>query len=265
MSKKSTAEEIHASVRQHYAQVVESVSSGCCGPTPCCGTSSPVEISKRAGYTPIQIKVVPEESNLGLGCGNPTAIAALKPGERVLDLGSGAGFDCFLAAKAVGESGYVIGVDMTPEMVAKARANAHRSGYKNVEFRLGEIERLPIESHSVDVIISNCVVNLAPDKHIVLKEAFRVLKPGGRLAITDIVAKQPVPETIRNDAHLWSRCAAGALPIDDWKATLSELGFKDINIKPIEHSADLMKTWSSTTDLRFFFTSAEIEAIKPLA
>lgn len=214
------------------------------------------------GYSPADIEVLPEGVDLGLGCGNPGAIAAIKPGEVVLDLGSGAGMDCFLAAKKTGATGRVIGVDMTSEMIAKARINAARIGLGNVEFRLGEIERLPVEADSVDVIISNCVINLSPDKLAVWREAHRVLKPGGRVAIADVVARGPVPEGIRADVNLWSCCAAGAQSLNELRSTLAEAGFSRIDIRPREESRELIKEWSSNADVSDYFVSADIEAFK---
>src|SRR4030043_1269161 len=206
-------EEIRKVVREGYAKIVKQDSS-CCDPvkSSCCGsTDLAQDISRNIGYTEEELKAVPEGANLGLGCGNPVALASLKEGETVLDLGSGAGFDCFLAANKVGNQGKVIGVDMTPEMLDKARENARKSDYENVEFRLGEIETLPAADNSVDVIISNCVINLAPDKGRVFKEAFRVLKPGGRLMISDIVLTKELPDAIKNSIEAYIGCLSGAI------------------------------------------------------
>jgi ubiquinone/menaquinone biosynthesis C-methylase UbiE len=200
---------------------------------------------------------------MGLGCGNPPAIASLQSGETVLDLGSGGGFDCFLAAKAVGERGHVIGVDMTPEMISKAQANAKKAGFGNVEFRLGEIENLPVTDNSVDVIISNCVINLSPEKKKVFKESFRTLKRGGRLAISDIVATAQLPDEVKNNLELYTGCVSGASPIDELKSTLKEIGFTDIRIKPIDGSKELIREWTSDSDIGDFVLSATIEAVKP--
>jgi ubiquinone/menaquinone biosynthesis C-methylase UbiE len=182
------------------------------------------------GYADADVKEVPEGANLGLGCGNPVALASLKQGEIVLDLGSGAGFDCFLAAKKVGEKGKIIGVDMTPEMIDKARANAEKGNYGNVEFRLGEIEHLPAADNSVDVIMSNCVINLAPDKGAVLKEAYRVLKPGGRLSISDLALRKELPEKIRSSIEAYVGCIGGAILLEDYKTAVRAAGFKDIKV-----------------------------------
>lgn len=215
-------------VREKYGRVaVESES--CCGASPCCGGQA-VEISKKIGYSDEELKSAPDGANLGLGCGNPLAIASLSEGETVLDLGSGAGFDCFLASGRVGKTGKVIGVDMTPEMLAKARRNAESGGYSNVEFRLGELENLPAADASVDVIISNCVINLVPDKRRVFQEAFRVLKSGGRLMISDIVLLAPLPEIVTNSVAAYVGCISGAVLKEDYLRMLEEAGFGEIRI-----------------------------------
>ncbi|HEX5636888.1 MAG TPA: arsenite methyltransferase, partial [Gammaproteobacteria bacterium] len=215
------------------------------------------------GYSTADANAVPEGANLGLGCGNPQAIAALQPGETVLDLGSGAGFDAFLAARAVGDKGRVIGVDMTHEMLAKARNNATSAGYTNVEFRLGEIEHLPVADASVNVIISNCVINLSPDKPQVFREAFRVLRPGGRLAISDIVASAELPEDVRHDLALYTGCMAGASPINVLEMYLRESGFADIRIQPKDTSREFIRDWAPGRKVEDYVVSASIEAIKP--
>lgn len=221
--------EIKKVVRERYARAAKQGSS-CCSTACCGGTAKPKEISKRIGYTDEEMQAVPTGSNLGLGCGNPTALASIKVGETVLDLGSGAGFDCFLASNKVGPNGKVIGVDMTEEMLAQARANALKGGYKNVEFRQGEIEKLPIEDNTIDVIISNCVINLVPDKERAFKEAFRVLKPGGRLMVSDIVLLKKLPESIRESVEAYVGCVSGALMKDKYLDAIKSAGFKDVSI-----------------------------------
>jgi SAM-dependent methyltransferase len=187
-------------------------------------------MSQKVGYSAEELAVIPEDANLGLGCGNPTAIAGLKAGETVLDLGSGAGIDCFLAAAKVGPRGRVIGVDMTPDMIDKARENARQAGAKNVEFRLGEIENLPAADGSVDVIISNCVINLSTDKPRVFREAFRVLKPGGRLMVSDLALKKPLPKAVRESVDVYVACVAGAMVKEDYLGAIREAGFKDVAV-----------------------------------
>lgn len=222
---------IKKKVREGYAKIAKQETS-CCGSIDvCCGNAtSPKDISKTIGYTDEQLQSVPEGANLGLGCGNPTAIASLRKGEIVLDLGSGAGFDCFLAAHKVGPTGKVIGVDMTPEMLQKARKNAKQNGYTNVEFRKGEIEKLPVEDNSVDVIISNCVINLSPDKRKVFQEAFRVLRPGGRLAVSDIVLLKELPDKIKNSVEAYVGCISGAIFKDKYLQLLRDAGFSEVTI-----------------------------------
>jgi len=224
--------EIKKIVRDGYARIAVQGST-CCGPvnSSCCGNlTSANEISKNLGYTDAELMTVPEGSNLGLGCGNPTGIASLKEGEIVLDLGSGAGFDCFLAAQKVGKRGRVIGVDMTPEMIEKARENAEKGKYENVEFRQGEIEKLPVENNSVDVVISNCVINLSPDKKQVFNEAFRVLKQSGRLTLTDIVILKELPDFIKNSFKAYVGCISGAVMKDRYLKLIKEAGFEEITI-----------------------------------
>ncbi len=218
-------------VRDGYAEVARQETS-CCGPAnTCCGPSDVTEtIAKKIGYSDEDLKAVPEGANLGLGCGNPVALATLEEGETVLDLGSGAGFDCFLAANKVGRSGKVIGVDMTPEMLDKARENADKGNYDNVEFRLGEIEHLPAADNSVDAIISNCVINLSPAKEKVFAEAYRILKPGGRLMISDIVLLKELPEVVKNSAEAYIGCLSGAMLKEDYIETMKTAGFKDPEI-----------------------------------
>lgn len=200
---------------------------------------------------------------MGLGCGNPQAIASLQPGETVVDLGSGGGFDCFLAAEAVGDTGCVIGVDMTLEMITKARENAAKAKVNNVEFRLGEIEQLPVADDSVDVIISNCVINLSPEKQKVFQEAFRILKPGGRLAVSDIVATAELPDEVKKDLELYTECIAGAEYMDKLKSMLGEIGFTNVCIKPVDCSKELIRQWVPGSKMEDFVVSATIEATKP--
>ena len=224
--------EIKKSVREGYAKVATQETS-CCGPasSSCCGSTSIRETSKKVGYSEEDMNMVPEGANLGLGCGNPVALASLKEGETVLDLGSGAGFDCFIAANQVGKTGRIIGVDMTPEMVEKARENAEKGNYQNVEFRLGELENLPAADNSVDVIISNCVINLVPDKSKTFREAYRVIKPGGRLMVSDIVLTKPLPEEIRNSIQAYIGCVSGASQKDDYLKEIEKAGFKDVIVQ----------------------------------
>jgi SAM-dependent methyltransferase len=219
--------------------------------------------STQLGYSDDDLAAVPDGADLGLGCGNPGAIAAMQAGETVLDLGSGAGFDAFLAARAVGPNGRVIGVDMTPEMVSKARANAETGSYDNVEFRLGEIEHLPVADGIVDVIISNCVINLSPDKAAVFADAFRVLRPGGRLAISDVVASAELPDEISSDLALYSGCVGGASLISELRSMLLEAGFEDVVIAPKDESKAFIEQWAPGRSVTDYVVSATIEAVKP--
>ncbi len=261
----------HDQVRQHvraaYGAVARAESGGCCAPgTGCCVPSdqSVAELLSRGiGYSAEETAAVPEGANLGLGCGNPQAIAALQPGETVLDLGSGAGFDCFLAVRQVGARGTVIGVDMTPDMVSRARANAVKGSYTNVDFRLGEIEHLPVADATVDVIMSNCVINLSPDKGQVFREAWRVLKPGGRLAISDIVTTAPLPAAMQQEVALHTACVAGAASVDELASMLADAGFTDIRIVPKDASREFIRHWAPDRGVEDFIASAAIEAIKP--
>lgn len=234
--------EIKKNVRKGYASLAKQ-SASCCAPTTSCCSNPSEAISKAIGYDEHEISSVPEGANLGLGCGNPVALASLKEGETVLDLGSGAGFDCFLAAQRVGEKGKVIGVDMTPEMVDKARENALEGNYRNVEFRLGEIENLPVADNSADIVISNCVINLSPDKPRVFKESFRALKPGGRLMVSDIVLQKELPTSIINSVSAYVGCISGAMLKDEYLATIKSAGFNDVkiveeNVFPIDYMAN---------------------------
>jgi arsenite methyltransferase len=257
----STPDEIKATVRQAYGDVATRKQTGCCGGTSCCG---PTETSSRGlGYSDDDLSSVPDGADLGLGCGNPQAIAALKPGERVLDLGSGAGFDVFLAARQVGPSGFVIGVDMTPEMVERARANAAKVGVAHVDFRLGDIEQLPVDDGAVDVIISNCVINLAPDKEAVFREAYRVLAPGGRLAISDVVAIGDLPAALAADPAAYTGCVAGAAPVAELERAIAATGFTHVRVAVQPSSRALMDSWFPGTGADQVVASALIEAVKP--
>jgi SAM-dependent methyltransferase len=259
------ANDLRDSVRQNYAKIARERGSSCCsGSASCCNdASAPGDISVKLGYTPEELDAVPDGANMGLGCGNPQAIAALRPGETVLDLGSGGGFDCFLAAQRVGPTGLVIGVDMTPDMISKARANAEIGSYANVEFRLGEIEALPAADASVDAIMSNCVINLSPEKPRVYREAYRVLKPGGRLAISDVVALQSLPEEIKNDIALLSGCVAGAALVDELEEMLRDAGFTRIDIRVLEASRTTIREWAPGSGIELYVASATIQAVKP--
>jgi arsenite methyltransferase len=258
-----TSEAIREAVRDNYGKVAEANACGC-GPS-CCDPSAAGDAKaagRAIGYTDEQLDAVPDGANLGLGCGNPQAIAALKPGETVLDLGSGAGFDAFLAASAVGTTGRVIGVDMTPQMITKARENAEKIGHANVEFRLGEIEQLPVADNSVDVIISNCVINLSPEKERVFRESYRVLRSGGRLAISDVVASAELPEEIQRDLALYSGCVAGASTIGTIETMLRDAGFEQIAITPKDESRNFIREWAPGRKVEEYVVSASIQARK---
>jgi SAM-dependent methyltransferase len=238
-------EKIKHVVRERYAEIAKRESSCCGSVSPCCGSPDMTQdTSKKIGYSEEELKAVPEGSNLGLGCGNPVGLASLKEGDTVLDLGSGAGFDCFLAANKVGKGGKIIGVDMTPEMIDKARENAIKATYENVEFRLGEIENIPVADDSVDVVISNCVINLSPDKRKVFKEAFRVLKPGGRLMVSDIVLMKELPGFIRDSVEAYVACVSGAMMKKEYLETIREAGFQQVKVIdeisfPIEYMVNI--------------------------
>jgi arsenite methyltransferase len=276
-------EEIQKVVRERYGKIaIQSGSSCCCGPSTsssCCGASTNLAsaIGKKIGYSNEEISMVPEGSNLGLGCGNPVALATLKEGDTVLDLGSGAGFDCFLASSKVGPKGKVIGIDMTAEMLDRAKENAKKGGYTNVEFRLGEIENLPVADNSVDAIISNCVINLSSDKQSVFDEAFRVLKPGGRLMVSDIVILKDLPENIRNSIDAYTGCIAGAMKKEDYLEAIKKSGFE--SVKVVEESSfsldcvvndpvaqktieDLNMTKKKIEDLSASVSSIRVQGIK---
>ena len=256
----SLAEEVRNTVREHYGKVAETNGAAGCAPG-CCGATA--SSSAALGYSAEELAAVPDGANLGLGCGNPHAIAGLRPGEAVLDLGSGGGFDCFLAARQVGLTGRVIGVDMTPQMISKARENARSAGVSNVEFRLGEIEHLPLSDASVDVILSNCVINLSPSKPDVLREAFRVLRPGGRLAISDVVATAPIPERFRGVDSALTGCIGGAAPVAELERMLTEAGFAEVAVRPRPQSRAFIKDWMPGTGVEDYIASATIEATKP--
>lgn len=299
----SEKERIREAVRERYGEIAKSrgivadesnLTASCCGPTQisvepsqavsCCGPSDassetsqtascgcsgsnfpPEKMSALMGYTNKDIDSIPDGANLGLGCGNPVALASLMPGETVLDLGSGGGFDCFLAAKEVGKTGKIIGVDMTPDMISKARKNAKKMKASNVEFRLGEIEHLPVADNSVNIIMSNCVINLSPDKLSVYQEAYRVLKPGGRLAISDIVATAALPNEIKKNLLLVTACVGGAETIHDTEKMLKKVGFQDIKITPNDNSRDLIREWDpdKSENVGDYVVSAYIEGVKP--
>jgi len=278
-------EKVRQNVREKYGRIASSGKTGCkMDPAPsCCGKAgdfltgnpattccespdlSPEQLAQFMGYTNDQLCGIPEGANMGLGCGNPVALSSLKAGETVLDLGAGGGFDCFLAARYVGDSGHVIGVDMTSEMVSKARLNAEKVSVKNVEFRLGEIEHLPVADNEVDIILSNCVINLSPDKSAVFKEVFRVLKPGGRLAISDIVATKALPDEIRKNMVLVTSCIGGAATVEALEKMLVEAGFKKIQIVPNEESRELIRQWDPHPgkNIADYVASASIQAVKP--
>jgi SAM-dependent methyltransferase len=252
--------EVKEMVRARYGGIATGADSSCCD-----GALPFTKKAQEMGYSAEELAAVPDGANLGLGCGNPQAIAAMRPGEVVVDLGSGAGFDCLLAARQVGPSGRVIGVDMTHEMLAKARENAAKVGTTNIEFRLGEIEHLPIADATADVILSNCVINLVPDKAQVFREAFRVLKPGGRLAISDVVNIAPLTADLAADKALVCGCVAGAAPRTEIEAWLQAAGFRDIRVTVRPESRDLVATWAPGRGIENYVASAIIEARKPAA
>lgn len=274
-------EQIRAAVRNRYATVAtadieknRSTLGGCCaskvqadtGESSGCGCGQSVSaegLESAIGYSAEDLGSAPAGANLGLGCGNPVALASLRDGETVVDLGSGGGFDCFLASARVGSGGRVIGVDMTAEMVAKARGNAQQAGVSNVDFRLGEIEHLPVSDNSADIIMSNCVINLSVDKLQVFREAFRVLKPGGRLAISDILATAPLPEEVKKDLALVSACVGGAATVEDTRSMLERVGFGEIRIELVEKSRNVVEACAQGSDAADYVTSAYVQAVKP--
>ena len=258
-------EAVRKAVRARYGEIAEQGIGGeGCSPSGCCVRGQVLDsLTTRLGYAPEQVQDIPEGANMGLGCGNPMAFADLKNGEVVLDLGSGGGFDCFQAARKVGPEGQVIGVDMTPEMVSKAREYAAEGNFANVDFRLGEIEALPVADNSVDIVISNCVINLSPDKERVFRDAHRVLKKGGRISISDIMATAPMPAELRNDMALLTGCVAGAASMEELKDMLRRNGFQDIRITPREQSRDIIPDWLPGRDVEDYVVSATIQATKP--
>jgi arsenite methyltransferase len=265
---KTTIEEdkVRQQVRERYGVIARLEQRGCgCGPS--CGDSTEAKISstdaEALGYSCSDVASVPEGSEMGLGCGNPTAIASIRPGETVLDLGSGGGFDCFLAAKQTGSTGKVIGVDMTPDMLSKARANAAKGAYDNVEFRLGEIENLPVADKTADLVISNCVINLSPNKGRVYTEIFRALKQGGRIAVSDIVALAPIPEDLKRDFMAYTGCVAGAASVFELESMLTSAGFTDIRLEIKQSSREFIDEWLPGKRAGDYVASANITATKP--
>ena len=261
-------EDVRKAVRNSYGRIAKRRDSCCAATSPCCQPAgSTADVAKKLGYTEKELQAVPEESNLGLGCGNPTALASLKEGETVLDLGSGAGLDCFLAAKKVGNRGKVIGVDMTPEMIDKARENAKKGNYGNVEFRLGEIENLPAADNSVDVVISNCVINLASDKGRVFKEAFRVLKPSGRLMISDIVLLKELPDSVKNSVEAYVGCLSGAIMKDKYLAAIRTAGFQETEIVGEASLSNMLSDMADNPEIKAIVEDLRIppEELKTLA
>ncbi len=252
------SDEVRSSVRKSYASIAQTENS-CCAPP----ADSASGKSRKLGYSEEELAAAPEGANMGLGCGNPTAIASLKAGETVVDLGSGGGFDCFLAAEKVGVQGRIIGVDMTPEMIEKARRNAQTMQAANVEFRLGEIEHLPVGDGTADVIISNCVINLSPEKAAVYRDAYRALKSGGRLCISDVVATAPMPEALRQDMAMVSGCIGGAAEVEEISRWLEETGFREVRISVKEESRTFIKDWAPGAGIEGYIASATIEATKP--
>jgi len=265
---KQKDDKIRSAVRDNYSRIALSGGTGCCrSNSSCCGKPDDItasEISMGLGYTKDDLFAAPEGANIGLGCGNPQAIASLKTGETVIDLGSGGGFDSFLAARAVGEQGLIIGVDMTPEMISKSLTNAAKAGFTNVDFRLGELEYLPVADGIADVIISNCVINLSPDKERVFSEAFRVLKPGGRIAISDVVATKEMPQDIREDIRFYAGCVGGAATIEEIQSIMQKAGFDQIRIELKPESRMFIRDWIPGSNIEDYVLSATIEAVKPL-
>jgi arsenite methyltransferase len=267
-------EEVRTAVRQRYGQIVRDFDKGaasCCGPSDCCGDTAPNVTRVEAFYATPDVAELPSDvTGMSLGCGDPVTLAALQPGATVLDLGSGGGIDCFLAARQVGPSGHVIGVDMTPDMLEKARANARKMGVENVEFRLGEIEHLPVADEAVDVIISNCVINLSADKPRVFREAYRALRPGGRLAVSDIVTHGELPPELKQDLDSWASCVAGAWVDKDYVGAIQAAGFVDVSIEEktmdqasIDDGPDQFGQGIDPAVLQRMIYSARVTATKP--
>ena len=280
MSKTIDSESVRQAVREGYGQIAQKESS-CCSGVSCCGSNAQdsAQLAKYVGYSAEELAALPEGANMGLSCGNPNALAALKPGEVVLDLGSGGGFDVFIAGRKVGATGRAIGVDMTPEMLAKARKNIgpyrERSGFDNVEFRLGEIEHLPLADHSVDVVISNCVINLSPDKPQVWREIARVLKPGGRVAVSDLALVRPLPPEILKMVEALVGCVAGAVLVSETERMAREAGLTSIGLKQKTDYVQAMTDWNDPLYKRIvehlpaglgpgdYISSLEVTAGKP--
>ena len=261
-----TQDRIRTHVRERYGEIAESRGSSCCGfsdESSCCsGESRAHKKGAKLGYSAEEVEASLESAELGLGCGNPTAISAIEPGETILDLGSGGGFDCFIASRKVGEKGHVIGVDMTPTMISIARKNAEKHWPKNVEFRLGEIEALPVADATVDAIMSNCVINLSPNKQAVFNESYRVLKSGGRLQISDIVATQEFPEYIAEDFATFTSCISGAALVSDLETMLTNAGFSEVTINVKEETRKMVSSWSESGKAGNYVASADIIAKK---
>jgi len=258
------SEQIRDFVRARYGAIAEQADDTCgCAATGCCCGGAGATYGEKLGYSAAELAAAPAGADLGLGCGNPLAIASIQPGETVLDLGSGAGFDCFLAARQLAGTGRVIGVDMTAAMVSKARGNARKGGYQNVEFRLGEIEALPVADATIDLILSNCVINLSPEKARVVHEAFRVLKPGGRLAIADVIATKPLPAELKKKLSAIGACIGGATLVGEMRALLAETGFARVDIVAKESSRAYIAEWTDDPTAGEFVVSALITAYKP--
>lgn len=254
MTDKKGSHEIHTAVREHYGEIAEGALGDCgCAPTTssCCGPEATIELSKVSKlYEDSSVNELPPEvTDISLGCGDPVTLAALQEGQTVLDLGSGGGIDCFLAAKKVGASGKVIGVDMTPAMIERAQANKAKLGVDNVEFRLGQIEKIPVEDNTVDVIISNCVINLSPDKPAVFREAYRVLTPGGKLAVSDIVTDGELPDSVKSSLSAWAGCVAGALDVKDYIKVIEEAGFENVDMRAVYWDPEMIEAAIEELDL----------------